>query len=116
QIANNKKAYEALSQIGPPPWNDLKNDRIHQKYIEAFGGGITNDGKMVQKILLNLLTSKEYTLRDCISFLQGQFFSMKNLQEEMVEVNLMESIDQVNLPIHFIMGKHDLTIPYEPTE
>ncbi|MEK3886623.1 alpha/beta fold hydrolase [Bacillus sp. FSL K6-3431] len=66
--------------------------------------------------MLNLLTSKEYTLRDCISFLQGQFFSMKNLQEEMIEMNLMESIDQVNLPIHFIMGKHDLTIPYEPTE
>lgn len=116
QTQNNKKAYEALLQIGPPPWKNLKHDRIHQKYIETFGGGVTRDGKMVKKILRNLLTSKEYTFIDCIRFLQGQFFSMKSLQAEMVQMNLMEKIDRVNLPIYFIMGKHDLIIPYEPTE
>lgn len=116
QIENNEKAYEALFQIGPPPWNDLKHDRTHQKYIETFGGGITHEGKMVRKILLSLLKSKEYTLRDCIRFLQGQFFSMKNLQAEILQLNLMERIDRVNIPIHFIMGKHDLTTPYEPTK
>ncbi|MFS0708948.1 hypothetical protein AB6N22_12720, partial [Kocuria palustris] len=77
QMKNNEKAYKALLQIGPPPWNNLKHNRIHQKYVEALGGGITRDGTMVRKIMLNLITSKEYTLRDFIRFLQGQFFDMK---------------------------------------
>jgi len=112
----NTKAYDALFQIGPPPWNDLKHERIHQKYIETFGGGITHDGKMIKKIMLNLLTSKEYTLRDCIRFMQGQLFSMKNLHAEMIQLNLKEIINRVNIPVYFIMGKHDLTVPYEPTK
>lgn len=116
QMENNDKAYKALLQIGLPPWNNLKHDRIHQKYVEGLGGGITRDGKMVQKILLNLITSKEYTLRDCIRFLQGQHFSMNNFQEEMRKMNLMEEIDHVNVPIYFLMGKHDLITPYELTE
>lgn len=113
---NNVKAYEAIHRIGPPPWDDLKHDRIHQKYIEAFGGGITHDGKMVKKMMLNLLTSKEYNFRDCMRFMQGQLFSMKNLQAEMMQINLKEMINRVNIPIYFIMGKHDLTAPYEPSE
>jgi len=113
---NNTKAYDALSKIGPPPWNNLKHDRIHQKYIDTFGGGITHDGKMIQKMMLNLLTSREYTLLDCMRFMQGQLFSMKNMQAEMMQLNLKEIINRVNIPIYFIMGKHDLTAPYEPSE
>lgn len=113
---NHTKAYEALRDIGPPPWEHLKHDRVHQKYIEVFGGGITHDGKMVGKMMKNLLTSKEYNLRDCMRFIQGQLFSMKRLQIEMMKINLTELIHQVNIPIYFIMGKHDLTAPYEPSE
>lgn len=116
QINNNRKAYKSLCKIGPPPWNNLRHDRIHQKYIESFGGGISHDGKMVGKIMLNLLTSREYTWLDFIRFMQGQFFSMKSLQAEMEQMNLMKRIDRVKVPICFIMGKHDLTNPYEPTE
>lgn len=116
QIENNRKAYEALSKIGPPPWTNSRHDRIHQKYIESFGGGITHDGTMMRKIFLNLLTSKEYTWLDFIRFMQGQFFSMKSLQKEMRQMNLMERVESVNVPIYFIMGKHDLTNPSEPTK
>src|SRR5690625_6408100 len=63
QEQKDEKAYQALTHIGPPPWENLRYDRIHQNYVDKFGGGITRDGKMVRKILLNLLTSKEYTLR-----------------------------------------------------
>src|SRR5699024_3747426 len=91
-------------------------ERVHQKYVDNFGGGVTHDNKMVQKMLLNLLMSKEYTFLDCIRFLQGQFFSLKHLQAEMQKVNLIETIDCVNVPIYFLMGKLDLMAPFEPTE
>ncbi len=116
KMENYHKAYEKLLHIGSPPWDNLKSDRIHQNYVEALGGGITRDGKLVRKILINLLTSKEYTIFDSIRFLQGQFFSMNHLQEEMRRVNLIETVDEVEIPINFLMGRHDLITPFEPTE
>ena len=113
---NHEKAYKELLKIGPPPWDDLKYDRVHQKYVEAFGGGITRDGKMVNKILLSLLTSKEYTLLDCFRYFKGVYFSLNSLQAEMRKVDLNEQVDRIELPIYFLMGKYDLTAPYEPTK
>jgi pimeloyl-ACP methyl ester carboxylesterase len=113
---NDGKAYKTLRQIGPPLWDNFKQDRIHRKYIESLGGGMTRDGKMVRKMLLNLITSKEYTWYDCIRYLQGQFFSKNHLQTEMEHINLMKVIPSVDIPIYFLMGKHDLITPYEPTE
>lgn len=111
----NEKAYKDLVQIGPPPWNDIKHDRVHQKYVEFFGGGITRDGKIVNKILMGLLTSKEYTLLDCIRHVKGMYFSMNSLQAEMRNVDLVREIKSVTIPVYFLMGKYDLTAPYEPT-
>src|SRR5690625_1243078 len=111
----NKKAYKELLEIGSPPWSNLKYDRIHQKYLEAFGGGITRDGKMVNKIIMALLTSKEYTFFDRLRYFKGLYFSMNSLQVEMRQVNLQKQIDRVEIPIYFLMGKYDLTLPSEPT-
>src|SRR5690625_4779991 len=68
QTKGDHKACQALKHIGPPPWKNLRHDQVHQNYVDNFGGGITRDGKMVRKILLNLLMSKEYTLYDVIRF------------------------------------------------
>src|SRR5699024_6379666 len=71
---------------------------------------------MVRKILLNILTSKEYTWLDSLRFFKGQFFSMENLQAEMENTNLLNNIKEINIPIYFLMGKYDLITPYELTE
>lgn len=34
----------------------------------------------------------------------------------MEKTNLIEGIDEVIIPIYFLMGKHDLITPYELTE
>lgn len=111
-----EKAYKELTQIGPPPWDDLKHGRVHQKYVEAFGGGITRDGKMVNKILFGLLMSKEYTLFDCFRYFKGMYFSLNHLQAEMRKMDLKKQIDRVDVPIYFIMGRHDLIAPFKPTK
>src|SRR5690625_3920299 len=116
KVRLNEKVHKDLVEIGPPPWENRKHDRIHQKYMEEFGGGITRDGKMVNKILMSLLTSKEYTLLDCFRHVKGMYFSMNCLQDEMRKVDLKEQVSEVNIPVHFLMGRHDLTTPYEPTK
>ena len=112
---NNKKAFEKLSNIGLPPWGNLKHDRVHQKYMEVFSGGISRDGKLVKKYVKDILTSGEYTWLDIINLLKGQFFSMKHLQYEMKKINFNTDIQNIEVPIYFCMGRHDLMIHYEPS-
>ncbi|MBS4194221.1 alpha/beta fold hydrolase [Lederbergia citri] len=114
--ANNQKAIKKLIKIGMPPWNDLKKDKVHQKYVEVFRGGMSYEGNLINKILKELLIGVEYTLMDMVNHIKGQFFSLNMLQDEMKTVNLNNVIHEVKIPIYFCMGKYDLTIPYEPTQ
>lgn len=111
---NNQKAIKALESIGEPPWNNLKHDQVHQQYVDSFGGGISHDNKLINKILLALLFSREYTLLDMIRHIKGQHFSLTSLQNEMRNLDL-NKIDSVDVPIYFCMGRHDLIVPPQLT-
>jgi pimeloyl-ACP methyl ester carboxylesterase len=113
---NNQKAIKALNKIGTPPWSNLKHDRVHQKYLELFGGGISHNGKMVKEFAKKLLKSKEYTIFDIVNHLKGQLFSMKAMIDELRQLELKNVIEKVEVPITFIMGKYDLTVPPLPTQ
>jgi len=110
---NNRKVFEKLSNIGLPPWNIRKYERVHQKYIEVFGGGISHDGKLMKKYVKDIFTSGEYTWLDMINLVRGQFFSYKHLQDEMKKINFNDHVHKVDVPIYFCVGKHDLLIPFE---
>ena len=112
---NHPKAVTQLTELGKPPWSSLKHDRIHQKYLETFGGGISHDGKLVNTFVKKLLKSKEYTLLDIFRFIKGQYFSITHLINEMRKLDLSEIIQHVDVPITLIMGRYDLTAPAEPT-
>lgn len=115
QIGNDK-VYIKLSKIGPPPWNNLKDNRIQQKHIEMFGGGITRDGKMTFRIIKGLLLSGEYTIPDVVRYFKGLNFSMECLEDEVMKIDLQNQVKSVDIPIYFLMGKHDLISPFEPAK
>ncbi|MGE7674146.1 alpha/beta fold hydrolase [Lysinibacillus sp. NPDC094403] len=108
-----QKAITQLNEMGKPPWSNMKNDRIHQKYLESFRGGISHDGKLIYTLIKKMLKSKEYSLFDIFRFVKGQFFSMNNLIDEMRRIDLSETIQSVEVPITLMMGRHDLTTPPE---
>jgi len=113
---NNQKAIKELSEIGKPPWSSLKHDRIHQKYLELFGYGISHDRKLINEFIKKILKSKEYTFFDTVRHLNGQRFSMKAMITELREVDLKNVIDKVEVPVTLIMGKYDLMVPHKPTQ
>ncbi|MGG3467452.1 alpha/beta hydrolase [Neobacillus pocheonensis] len=110
---NNQKAVTQLTEIGKPPWRNLKHDRIHQRYVDLFGGGISHNGKLVNTFLKKLLKSKEYTFLDIVRFFKGQYFSLTQLMGEMRKLDLSEEVQQLDVPITLIMGRHDLQVPTE---
>jgi pimeloyl-ACP methyl ester carboxylesterase len=112
----NDKAIEKLMEIGKPPWSNLNHDRIHQKYLDVLRGGISHDGKLVKDIAIKLLKSKEYNLFDVINYLKGQLFSVKTMLGELRKFEMENIIFKVEVPVTFIMGKYDLTVPHLPTQ
>lgn len=113
---NHEKAVKKLKEIGKPPWDHLKSDRIHQKYTEEFGGGISHDGKLIKDFVKKLIKSKEYTLFDLVRQVKGQLFSMKTMINELREFDLNNEVQLVHVPVTMIMGRHDLTVPHQPTQ
>jgi pimeloyl-ACP methyl ester carboxylesterase len=113
---NKPKAVTELTNIGKPPWSSLRHDKVHQKYVESFGGGISYDGKLTNEFIKKLLKSKEYTFLDVVNHLKGQLFSMKAMLVELRNLDLKDVIHDVEVPVTIIMGKHDLMVPHAPTQ
>jgi len=113
---NNQKALKQLTEIGKPPWNNLKHDGIHQKYLDLFGGGISHDRKLVKEFVKKLLKSKEYTIFDVVNHVKGQMFSMKNMINELRSFEMKDVIHNVKVPVTFIAGKYDLQVPPLPAK
>ncbi len=113
---NHEQAIKKLKQIGRPPWDHLKSDRVHQKYLEILGGGISHDGKLVRDFAMKLIKSKEYTLFDVVRHMNGQLFSMKKMIKELREFDLSNEVKKVKVPVTLMMGKYDLTVPHQPTK
>jgi pimeloyl-ACP methyl ester carboxylesterase len=113
---NHKEAVKKLKEIGKPPWDHLKFDRIHQKYTEELGGGMSHDGKLVKEMAKKLIRSKEYTFFDVVRHVKGQLFSMKNMITELRKFDLNNEVQTVHVPVTIIMGRHDLTVPHLPTQ
>ncbi|WP_253701232.1 alpha/beta fold hydrolase [Bacillus sp. FJAT-29814] len=113
---NDQKAINDLTMIGKPPWKSLRHDKVHQKYVDLFGGGISHDGKLVNVFVKQLLKSKEYTFWDVINHLRGQLFSMKAMLVELRDLDIRDVIHNVEVPVTIIMGRHDLTVPHAPTQ
>ncbi|WP_462411548.1 alpha/beta fold hydrolase [Neobacillus sp. Marseille-QA0830] len=113
---NHKEAIKKLKEIGKPPWDHLKSDKVHQKYLEILGGGISHDGKLVGDFAKKLIKSKEYTLLDVVRHLNGQLFSMKMMISELREFDLSNEVQMVKVPVTLMMGRYDLTVPHQPTQ
>ncbi|WP_391120902.1 alpha/beta fold hydrolase [Psychrobacillus sp. L3] len=113
---NHQKAIAQLTEMGKPPWTNLKHNRIHQKYLEIFKSGISRDGILLKTFVKKMFKSSEYTFFDMIRFIRGQYFSNKNLMEEVRSLDLSEMIRFVKVPITLMMGRYDLATPAEPTK
>ena len=106
-----QKAVNELTNIGKPPWRNIKYDRTYRRYLEIFKRGISFDGKLMGNLVKKFLASSEYTLLDTIRFLKGQRFSTTCLKDEMRRLDLSEKILHVDVPFTLLMGRYDLITP-----
>lgn len=75
--------------------------------IREYGGAarLINDNADIFK---GLLFGTEYNLLDAVRFFKGNSMSELNLQAELTEHDITELVDQLDIPVYFVMGQYDL--------
>jgi pimeloyl-ACP methyl ester carboxylesterase len=112
----NEKAYSQLVRLGPPPWNNLRSDHVHNKWLQELGGGLIHQGSFMSQLLRPILSSTEYRLFDLIKWLRGQIFSMNVFKEELMNLDFFQTVREIQVPVAFCCGRHDYMAPSELAE
>lgn len=112
-----EKAIVELHKIGAPNMSGryidgMKGTAIERKWVTKLGGFFYDSSSMLPK-LLELCACPEYSGLDCFRFLRGMTFSKKNrmMEREVFEINLNEIVPEVEVPVYFFLGRHDLNAP-----
>ncbi|MBX4265638.1 alpha/beta fold hydrolase [Clostridium estertheticum] len=108
---NNLKAITELQKIGQPPYENLKFAGIQRKWLSKFHGA-TFKGSGLGTIFKNL-SIKDTSPLDIIKFVKGAIFSLKCLEEQQMEVNLLRDISELKVPVYFCSGRRDYNVPFE---
>ncbi|MDX8360121.1 alpha/beta hydrolase [Cytobacillus sp. IB215316] len=109
---NNIKAITQLENIGEPPFENLMKLRIQRKWLEKFGGTVHKS--TFPKLALKSFTLREYTMLDWVRTIKdGILFSLDNLWEELLEVDMYDLALKFEIPMYFCVGRYDYQTPHE---
>jgi pimeloyl-ACP methyl ester carboxylesterase len=108
----NQKAIRILEQLGGSDTYRKDGKFVQRRWLTRYGGFIHALGTgAVVSILLN---APEYSLGDCISFLRmrDMKFSCRQLGDEVMDVNSLQEISELCIPVVFFAGSYDYTTPF----
>jgi proline iminopeptidase len=117
KLQGNKKAIKQLEAIGFPENGVYQsmNDMVTQrKWLTKFNG-VTHK-KNANFINLNYFLSTHLTLKEKMTFMKGFGFSSTHLWEEMTSINLFHRVLEVEVPVYFVMGRHDKIVFLDEVE
>jgi pimeloyl-ACP methyl ester carboxylesterase len=114
-IASVKK----LTDYGAPPYSGdwvtkfMTQRRILGKYGgEFYGSKIGAFGSVIR----DLVFSTEYTVIDRINFFRGILGSVRLMMPELMAVDLRSQVPQLDVPVWFMLGRHDYEAPFKVAE
>lgn len=107
----NKRAVRQLERIGPPPYAQVSDGGVQRKWLSKFHGS-TYQGGLYGPLLKNL-SVRDVRPLDVFGFVAGAMFSLKTLDAEQQEVNLLRDLPEIEVPVFFCTGRRDYTVPCE---
>ncbi|MDO9574530.1 MAG: alpha/beta hydrolase [Candidatus Contubernalis sp.] len=120
--AGEEKAIKQLEDIGPPPYlgDDFHNRiGVQRTWLQKFGGldyTERNPTRSDINYVWFFLTAPEYSLRDTLNLLKGGQFSIRALWEELHQFNFIEEIPRLEVPVYFLLGRHDYVTVFKLVE
>lgn len=92
-------------------------DRIEkQRQLLLKYGGCLYGKKNYNSLINVLIASPEYSTRDAVNWIKGNIFSMKAMWPEVMQINLDEQVPRLEVPVYFLIGRHDYNTPFELAE
>lgn len=110
---NDTKQIDALKDLGKPPYkegNVAMKSATYLQYLSqtmAENPMITNAGYETWADL----ASKEYGIMDQVNFFRGIITTFSQVYPQLYDIDLRESYRQVQVPVYFFIGRHDLNAP-----
>jgi pimeloyl-ACP methyl ester carboxylesterase len=114
---NNQTAMQELTNINTAyksgDWYaQLMRER---KWLLAFGGVYHTANSYNHEIWM-MLKAQEYSLIDFGLWPLSSSKSLQTLWPELMPVNFFESVLRVDVPVYFLVGRHDNNAPFKLTE
>lgn len=116
QKQNNIKAMQELEAIGEPQngvyISGIEGTHTQRKQLNHFGGSVYNS-KNIRKFILSFFTCAEYSFVDIVRFFKSLNAPARNKlsQEEFLKMNLINKIQELEVPVYFFLGRHDYQVP-----
>jgi pimeloyl-ACP methyl ester carboxylesterase len=113
QKARQKKdmrAIEELSRVAFPITENTFDEyiKMKSKYMNRYGGYFyTRPTKVLRRIFSRLVFSGIYSLKDYRKMMAGLRIGREVGKRVLLSANLSEQVPQVDVPVHFFVGRHD---------
>lgn len=119
KITENREALKELTTMGPPPWDYEKMNK-QRKWLRRFGGTIYENTESANSFLSDfmgkMLLSPEYSLMEIVENSLDPNFAVRNLWDDIADIDLVEQVPRIEVPVYFIAGRHDYNTPSELVE
>ena len=116
---NDEGSVKTLIEMGKPPYTGKWYQKLmkQRQLLGKYGGELYGSSKgAIPLVLMSLIFTTEYTLQDKVNFLRGGINSIHLLWEELMTVNLEKQASLLEIPIYFMLGKHDYEVPFMLSE
>lgn len=106
QRRNDAEAVERIREVGPPPYQTatelLAIERLCERYGGVFHRAPNRAWVVIRAVLGGLVTPWEIP-----RFVRGNDVSLAAMHEELASLDLRRSVPEVDVPVFFLLGRHD---------
>lgn len=115
KAGKSKKKITLAAELATTPILDAKSFQKRAQLLTDLGGINTrsNYRQLLMSSIRNMLFSNAYRFSDILKTIQGMEFVQNAILPELDTLNLFHTLKQVQVPVHFLQGKHDGIAPYD---
>lgn len=108
-----REALADLARLGPPPYLGERRHDQQKAWLQALqnAGGFWHAAEPRFEPVRWMLAAPEYAWPEKLAFTQAAERSFEALLPELAAVDLRARVPEVAVPVHFVVGRHDLMAP-----
>lgn len=121
--AGNRRDIRSLEELNTPepfgtidPEGKWLNRVMKQRRLLLKYGGCVYGEKSYRNWISVFLSSPEYSAGDAVKWVKGNGFSIKAMWPEVMKINLGAQVPRLDVPVYFLIGRHDYNTPFELAE